>query len=99
MNEQDPLKEAFGDYDAVAAVREERQRTPGSAVVPVTDGTPAACRQKNAAEFLAGHVPGVMAQYASGMFGAQQHTHSAQPAPDDESGVIHLAEWREEAEY
>ena len=34
--------------------------------IPMTDGTPAACRQKNAAEFLAGRSPGVMAQYGAG---------------------------------
>ena len=37
--------------------------------IPMTDGTPVACRQKNAQEFLAGHVPGVMAQYGLGLFG------------------------------
>ena len=34
--------------------------------VPVTDGTPAPCRQKNAASFLAGETPGVMAAYGQG---------------------------------
>ena len=45
---------------------------PGSAPqagVPMTDGTPAACRQKNAQEFLAGKVPGAMAQYENNSFG------------------------------
>ena len=76
---------------------------PGSAPqagVPMTDGTPAACRQKNAAEFLAGRSPGVMAQYGQGLFGSQQHTKSLHPAPEeDESGVLQLVEWREEAPY
>ena len=68
--------------------------------IPMTDGTPAACRQKNAAEYLAGRSPGVMAQYGDGLFGAEQHTKSRQPAPDkDESGVLQLVEWREEAPY
>ena len=68
--------------------------------VPMTDGTPAACRQKNAAEYLAGRSPGVMAQYGDGLFGTEQHTKSRQPAPDkDESGVLQLVEWREEAPY
>ena len=59
--------------------------------IPMTDGTPAACRQKNAAEYLAGRSPGVM---------AQQHTKSPHPAPEeDESGVLQLVEWREEAPY
>ena len=68
--------------------------------IPMTDGTPAACRQKNAAEFLAGRSPGVMAQYGQGLFGSQQHTKSLHPAPEeDESGVLQLVEWREEAPY
>lgn len=68
--------------------------------VPMTNGTPVACRQKNAAEYLAGRSPGVMAQYGDGLFGAEQHTRSRQPAPDkDESGVLQLVEWREEAPY
>ena len=46
--------------------------------IPMTDGTPVACRQKNAQEFLAGHVPGVMAQYGLGLFGPAQQ---AQPPP------------------
>ena len=76
---------------------------PGSAPqagVPMTDGTPAACRQKNAAEYLAGRSPGVMTQYGGGLFGAEQHLHSLEPAPDeDKSGVLQLVEWREEAPY
>ena len=68
--------------------------------IPMTDGTPAACRQKNAAEFLAGRSPGVMAQYGQGLFGSQQHTKSLHPAPEeDKSGVLQLVEWREEAPY
>ena len=51
--------------------------------IPMTDGTPVACRQKNAQEFLAGNVPGVMAQYGLGLFGpAQQpvsYTHLTLP--------------------
>ena len=34
--------------------------------IPMTDGTPAPCRQKNAASFLAGDTPGVMASYGHG---------------------------------
>ena len=49
--------------------------------IPMTDGTPVACRQKNAQEFLAGHVPGVMAQYGLGLFGPAQQQHSRHPAP------------------
>ena len=47
--------------------------------IPMTDGTPVACRQKNAQEFLAGHVPGVMAQYGLGLFGPAQQQHSPRP--------------------
>lgn len=76
---------------------------PGSAPqagVPMTDGTPAACRQKNAQEFLAGKVPGVMAQYAPRLFSTQQHTYSAHPAPEeDPEAVEQLVEWRENAPY
>ena len=59
--------------------------------IEVTDGTPAACYQKNAEDYLQGDVStSVMAQY----------THSAHPAPDeDESGVEALVEWREDAPY
>lgn len=68
--------------------------------VPMTDGTPLPCRQKNAEEFLRGRSQGVMAQYGGGMFGFQQHTRSAQPAPDDAGQAVRkLAEWREEAPY
>lgn len=68
--------------------------------VPVTDGTPLPCHQKNAREFLQGRSPGVMAQYALGLFSTEQHTHSAHPAPeDDEQAVKSLVSWREEAPY
>lgn len=67
--------------------------------IPTTDGTPVGCRQKNAAEYLAGRSPGVMEQYGDGLFGAEQQLHSRQPAPDDPEGVLQLVEWREEAPY
>ena len=45
--------------------------------VPMTDGTPMACRQKNAAAFLAGDVQtSVMAHYA-----VQHKAEAAQPPP------------------
>ena len=76
---------------------------PGSAPqagVPMPAGTPAACRQKNAQEFLAGKVPGVMAQYAPGLFSTLQHTHSAHPAPEEDADAVQqLVEWRENAPY
>ncbi len=54
----------------------------------MTDGTPAACMQKkNAREFLAGNTPGVMAQYAPGLFSTEQKRNSRQPAPDDPEAV------------
>ena len=67
----------------------------------VTDGTPAACYQKNAEDYLQGDVStSVMAQYGQQLFGTAQHTRSAHPAPDeDESGVEALVEWREDAPY
>lgn len=68
--------------------------------IPMTDGTPAACRQKNARSFLQGNTPGVMAQYAGGLFGHQQQTGCSQPAPpDDPEGVQALVDWREDAPY
>ncbi len=66
----------------------------------MTDGAPVACRQKNAAAFLKGQVPGVMAEYAPGLFStAEQRLHSRQPAPDDSEGVQDLVDWREDAPY
>ena len=69
--------------------------------VPMTNGTPAACYQKNAREFLAGDVQtSVMAHYAPGLFSTDQHTHSCHPAPDeDASQVLSLVDWREDAPY
>ena len=62
--------------------------------VPMTDGTPAACMQKNAKEFLAGNTPGVMAQYAPGLFSTEQKRNSRQPAPDDPEAVKELVRLR-----
>ena len=78
--------------------------------IPMTDGTPAACRQKNAAEYLAGRSPGVMTQYGDGLYARDpgcrprssplQHKNSREPAPDqDKNDVLQLVEWREEAPY
>ena len=69
--------------------------------VPMTDGTPAACRQKNAQAFLSGDVQtSVMAHYAPGLFSTQQHTHSAHPAPEEDTeAVLDLVDWREESPY
>ena len=74
------------------------QEKPG---IPMTDGTPAACRQKNAAAFLAGDVQtSVMTHYAPGLFSTQQRLHASQPAPDeDTTAVLELVEWREDAPY
>ena len=69
--------------------------------IEVTDGTPAACYQKNAEDYLQGDVStSVMAYYGQQLFGTEQHTRSAHPAPEeDESGVEALVEWREDAPY
>ena len=69
--------------------------------VPMTDVTPAACRQKNAREFLAGDVQSsVMAHYAPGLFSTLQHTHSAHPAPEEDTAAVQeLVTWREDAPY
>ena len=69
--------------------------------VPTTDGTPAACYQKNAKEFLAGDVQtSVMTHYAPGLFSTKQKLHSRHPAPDeDTAAVLELVEWREDAPY
>lgn len=78
----------------------EPPAAPRGTGVPVTDGTPMPCRQKNAQDFLRGSSPGVMAQYAQGLLGAQQHTESPQPAPDKAAQAVKsLVEWREEAPY
>ena len=72
----------------------------GASAVPMTDGTPAACHQKNAQEFLAGRVPGVMAQYAPGLFSTRQHLYSRNPAPDEDTAAVQeLVDWREDAPY
>jgi hypothetical protein len=69
--------------------------------VPMTDGTPVACRQKNAKDFLAGDVQtSVMAHYAPGLFSTGQHTHSAHPAPEEDTAAVQeLVTWREDAPY
>ena len=94
-------RESFPKCQSLPSIGEVALRSnDGEVRIPMTDGTPAACRQKNAAEFLAGRSPGVMAQYGQGLFGSQQHTKSLHPAPDeDKSGVLQLVEWREEAPY
>ena len=57
--------------------------------VPMTDGTPMACRQKNAAAFLAGDVQtSVMAHYAPGLFSTKQKLHSRHPAPDEDTAAV-----------
>ena len=72
---------------------------PPMQAVPMTDGTPVACMQKNAKEFLAGNTPGVMAQYAPGLFSTEQKRNSRQPAPDDPEAVKELVRLREEETY
>ena len=73
---------------------------PGRQAVPMTDGTPAACYQKNAADFLAGDVQTcVMAHYAHGLFSTEQALDSREPAPDDPEAVKQLVRLREELPY
>ena len=73
---------------------------PGSSV-PITDGTPVACRQKNAQEFLSGDVQSsVMTHYVPGLFSTEQHLHSRHPAPDEDTAAVQeLVDWREDAPY
>ena len=63
--------------------------------IPVTDGTPAACRQKNAAGFLAGDTPGIMATYGGG----DREPGSPIPTLESEDTVRDLVHWRQEAPY
>jgi hypothetical protein len=69
-------------------------------------GTAVACHQKNAADFLAGNTPGVMAYYDPGSpdpsdpeKGQNAPPQAAVPTQEDEDVVRHLVEWREEATY
>ena len=63
--------------------------------IPVTDGTPVACRQKNAAAFLAGNTPGIMATYGAG----GREPGSPIPTLEGEDTVRDLVRWRQEAPY
>ena len=63
--------------------------------VPMTDGTPAPCRQKNAASFLAGKTPGVMATYGPG----ERQPGSPKPTLASEGTVRNLRGWRVGAPY
>ncbi len=70
--------------------------------VPCTDGTPAACRQKNAASFLAGDTPGVMASYMPENNRVDPRgvpPRKARPTQEDDETVQRLVEWREDAPY
>ena len=74
---------------------------PPAGGVPVTDGTPLPCRQKNARDFLAGDVQvSVMTHYAPGLFSTRQRLYSKEPAPEkDLAAVEELTRWREDAPY
>ena len=82
-------------------IRHELENQPGTAAAPQANSTRMACRQKNAAAFLAGDVQtSVMAHYAPGLFSTKQKLHSRHPAPDeDTAAVLELVEWREDAPY
>ena len=91
-----------GVFGPGGKLRFDTQKTPPEKPgIPMTDGTPMACRQKNAAAFLAGDVQtSVMAHYAPGLFSTKQKLHSRHPAPDeDTAAVLELVEWREDAPY
>ena len=96
----DPLERPMPPAEAPGQTPHPGKSAAPRATVPMTDGTPAACRQKNAQEFLAGRVPGVMAEYAPGLFSFEQKLDSAQPAPDDDGeSVRRLVRWREQSPY
>ena len=86
---------------AASVAPDTQQTQPEKPGIPMTDGTPVACRQKNAAAFLAGDVQtSVMAHYAPELFSTKQKLHSRHPAPDeDTAAVLELVEWREDAPY
>ena len=86
---------------AAPVAPDTQQTQPEKPGIPMTDGTPVACRQKNAAAFLAGDVQtSVMAHYAPELFSTKQKLHSRHPAPDeDTAAVLELVEWREDAPY
>ena len=64
----------------------------------MTDGTPAACMQKNAKELLAGNTPGRNGAVCPGLF-TEQKRNSRQPAPDDPEAVKELVRLREDEPY
>jgi hypothetical protein len=83
---------------------------PGPQAAP--QGTAVPCHQKNAADFLAGNTPGVMAYYdpgspkptapEKGQYAPKVQNappQAAVPTQEDEDVVRHLVEWREEATY
>ncbi|MGN0661817.1 MAG: hypothetical protein ACI4LE_01585 [Faecalibacterium sp.] len=70
--------------------------------IPMTDGTPAPSRQKNAADFLDGTSPGLMAFYQpeNNVVDARGvPPRRARPTQEDQETVLRLVEWREEATY
>ncbi len=68
----------------------------------MTNGTPAACYQKNAREFLAGDVADQRdGHYAPGLFSTRP-AHPFLPSGPGRgcfSGVLSLVDWREDAPY
>ena len=68
--------------------------------VEYTDGTPAACRQKNAASFLARETPAVMDHYMPGPGLAEAYnpaSFTGLPTWESDENVKDLQEWREQA--
>lgn len=74
----------------------------GGGPVPYTDGTPAGVFQRNAAHFLAGDTPGVMASYMPENNRAplgKADPRRAAGTQQSEETVLDLVEWREDAPY
>jgi hypothetical protein len=73
---------------------------PGPQAAP--QGTAVPCHQKNAADFLAGNTPGVMAYYDPDSPAPRAQNappQAAAPTQESDDTVRHLVEWREEATY
>ena len=93
----------FLEHDLTGLPNETHGRA-GSGPAPAYAARCLPCRQKNAACFLAGDTPGVMAFYAPGEEAqaaekpAKRPRRKAPPTEDEET-VQRLLEWREQAPY
>ena len=98
------MRSSAPSYTASRTTNSAASSWPPDCAIPFSTSRSAsgeACRQKNAAAFLAGDVQtSVMAHYAPGLFSTKQKLHSRHPAPDeDTAAVLELVEWREDAPY